>query len=369
MTTPGRLPVAERADVRRSVAQLVRADRRAFALVLGLNALAALAGLAGPWLLGRIVDEVRAGSGVGAVDRMALAILLCSLAQLLLARWARYVGHRFGERTLARVRERFVDRALALPASVVERAGTGDLTTRGTADVTTVGTTLRDAGPELLINSVQALFLTGAVFVLDPLLGAVGVLGLTPVWFALRWYLRRARAGYLAEGAATSDVAESLAATVAGARTVEAFGLTGRRRRDEPGGAGGLAAHPVPHAVPAQRVLPGGGDLVRRPGGGRAAARRCPARARVGEPRGGGGLRRVPPAAGRAARRGTDADRAAPGGRRLVLPGGGAGARSAGDGGRLAGPGGRPYRRGRGAVRLRPGRRGAARGGPDRAAG
>ncbi|MEU9643631.1 ABC transporter ATP-binding protein [Streptomyces sp. NPDC048188] len=223
------LPVAERADVRRAATGLVRADLRSFAVVLGLNALAALAGLAGPWLLGRIVDEVRGGGGVGAVDRMALAILLCSLAQLLLARWARYVGHRFGERTLARVRERYVDRALALPASVVERAGTGDLTTRGTADVTAVGTTLRDAGPELLVNAVQALFLIGAVFVLDPLLGLVGVLGLTPAWLALRWYLRRARAAYLAEGAAGSDVAESLAATVAGARTVEAFGLAERR--------------------------------------------------------------------------------------------------------------------------------------------
>ncbi|WP_369181790.1 ABC transporter ATP-binding protein [Streptomyces mutabilis] len=229
MTSAGQLPVAGRTDVRRAAANLVRADRRAFTVVLGLNALAALAGLAGPWLLGRIVDEVRAGGGVGTVDRMALAILLCSLAQILLARWARYVGHRFGERTLARVRERFVDRALSLPASVVERAGTGDLTTRGTADVTTIGTTLRDAGPELLINSVQALFLAAAVFVLDPLLGLVGVLGLTPVWFGLRWYLRRARAGYLAEGAANSEVAESLSATVAGARTVEAFRLADRR--------------------------------------------------------------------------------------------------------------------------------------------
>ncbi|MFU0242969.1 ABC transporter transmembrane domain-containing protein, partial [Streptomyces scabiei] len=223
------LPVAERTDVRRAAAGLVRADRRSFAVVLGLNGLAALAGLAGPWLLGRIVDEVRGGGGVDAVDRMALAILLCSLAQLLLARWARYVGHRFGERTLARVRERYVERALALPASVVERAGTGDLTTRGTADVTAVGTTLRDAGPELLVNAVQALFLMAAVFVLDPLLGLVGVLGLTPAWLALRWYLRRARAAYLAEGAAGSEVAESLAATVAGARTVEAFGLAERR--------------------------------------------------------------------------------------------------------------------------------------------
>ncbi|MZE69888.1 ABC transporter ATP-binding protein [Streptomyces sp. SID5789] len=229
MTSAGQLPVADRADVRRAAARLLGEDRRALTTVLGLNALAAAAGLAGPWLLGRIVDQVRAGAGVGAVDRMALAILLCSLAQLLLARWARYVGHRFGERTLARVRERYVERALALPASVVERAGTGDLTTRGTADVTTVGTTLRDAGPDLLVNSVQALFLTGAVFVLDPLLGAVGVLGLTPAWVALRWYLRRARAAYLAEGAATSEVAETLTATVAGARTVEAFHLAGRR--------------------------------------------------------------------------------------------------------------------------------------------
>ncbi|MBR8639558.1 ABC transporter ATP-binding protein [Streptomyces tuirus] len=225
----GHLPVAERADVRRAMLDLVRADARAFSTVLGLNALAALAGLAGPWFLGRMIDDVRAGDGVAAVDRLALVLLLCALAQLLLARWARYVGHRFGERVLARVRERFVDRALALPASVVERAGTGDLTARGTSDVTIVGNTLRDAGPMLLINLVQALFLVGAVFLLDPLLGALGVLGLTPIWLALRWYLRRARDGYLAEGAATSEVAEILAATAAGARTVEAFRLQERR--------------------------------------------------------------------------------------------------------------------------------------------
>ncbi|MER5757033.1 ABC transporter ATP-binding protein [Streptomyces sp. NPDC002088] len=227
----GQLPIAVPADVRRAAVRLVRADGRGFGAVLGLNAAAAGAGLAGPWLLGRIIDEVRAGSGVGAVDRLAAGIVVCSLAQLLLARWARYVGHRFGERMLARVREEFVDRALALPASVVERAGTGDLTARGTADVATVGTTLRDAGPDLVINTVQALFLLGAVFVLDPLLGAVGVCCLAPIAVVLRWYLRRARDGYLAEGAANSEVAEILAATASGARTVEAFRLGERRIR------------------------------------------------------------------------------------------------------------------------------------------
>ncbi|MFF0382204.1 ABC transporter ATP-binding protein [Streptomyces sp. NPDC004286] len=228
-TDTGALPVADRGTVRRAAARLLRADGRAFAAALVLNALAAGAGIVGPWLVGRIVDEVRAGRGVGAVDRLALWILLCALAQLVLARWARYVAHRFGERTLARVRETFVERLLGLPASTVERAGTGDLTARGTADVAMVGTTLRDIGPELLVYAVQALFVLGAVFVLSPWLGLFGLLGLTPVWLAVRWYLRRARDAYLAEGAATSAVAEIVAATAGGARTVEAFRLEAAR--------------------------------------------------------------------------------------------------------------------------------------------
>ncbi|MGN9762823.1 ABC transporter ATP-binding protein [Streptomyces sp. SD31] len=221
--------MAEPRDVRQAALRLIRADTKAFTATLALNSLAAIAGLASPWLVGRIIDEVRRGGGVTAVDKLALAILMAAAAELLLARWARYVGHRFGERTLARVREEFVDRTLALPASVVERAGAGDLTARGTTDVALVGTTLRDIGPELLINSVQALFLLAAVITLDPLLGLCGVLGFGGIWWALRWYLRRARDGYLAEGAATSEVAEILAATATGARTVEALRLERRR--------------------------------------------------------------------------------------------------------------------------------------------
>ncbi|MET8855835.1 MULTISPECIES: ABC transporter ATP-binding protein [unclassified Streptomyces] len=227
----GGLPVAGRAEVRRAALRLIRADGRVFGAVLALNVLAAGAGLVGPWLLGRMIDDVRGGAGVEAVDGPALVILLAALVQLLLSRWAGYAGYRFGERTLARVREEFVERTLTLPASVVERAGTGDLTARATADVTEVGTILRDSGPQLLISGAQALFVLVAVFVIDPLLGLCGVLGLTGIGFALRWYLRRARGAYLDQGAAGSEVAEILAATASGARTVEAFGLRERRTR------------------------------------------------------------------------------------------------------------------------------------------
>ena len=43
---------------------------------------------------------------------------------------------------------------LALPLSVVERAGTGDLVSRTTADVDTLARTVRFAIPETLISAV-----------------------------------------------------------------------------------------------------------------------------------------------------------------------------------------------------------------------
>ncbi|MEV7425232.1 ABC transporter ATP-binding protein [Streptomyces sp. NPDC091212] len=223
------LPIAGPAQVRRAAVRLLRGDGRALVAAVTLNALAAAAGLVAPWLLGRIVNTVRAGGGGADVDRYALVIVCCALAQLLLARYARLIGHRFGERTSARIREQLVDRALALPAATVERAGTGDLTARGTTDVTAVSTTLRDAGPDVFIAGLEILFILGAVFALDPLLGVCGLLGLLGIRYATRWYLRRAHTAYLAEGEANSVLAEVLSATASGARTVEAFGLQRRR--------------------------------------------------------------------------------------------------------------------------------------------
>ena len=226
------LPVAGASRVRRAALRLLGADAKAVTLAVLLNLLAAAAGLAAPWLLGRIIDTVTGHSGAGAVhtvDKLAAVLLVCALLQIVLARYALVVGYRFGERTAARVREEFLDRALALPASVAERVPAGDLAARGTGDVATVAYTLRDALPDVLISAVQALLVLVAVAVIDPVLGAAGVLGLSGIWFVTRWYLRRARAAYLAEGAAGSALADELAATVSGARTVEALGLQAGR--------------------------------------------------------------------------------------------------------------------------------------------
>ncbi|MEU8244314.1 ABC transporter ATP-binding protein [Actinoplanes missouriensis] len=223
------LPIAGNREVGRAALRLLAADPAAVAALISVSSLAALAGLGAPWLLGRVIDTVSAGGGVAAVDRLALGVLACAVLQTLLARVALGIGYRFGERTAARIREEFLRRALELPASVVERVPSGDLAARGSTDVDAVATTLRDVLPKVFIGFVQVVFILFAVLAIDPLLGSAGLLGLSGIWFCVRWYLSRARDAYLAEGAANSRLAEELSATTSGARTVEAFGLAGQR--------------------------------------------------------------------------------------------------------------------------------------------
>lgn len=229
ITEAGRLPVADAAAVRATTWRMVRDDKRGMLVTLVLNCLAVVATLIGPWLLGRIIDEVQAGTTASAIDALAAAVVAGAAAQILLTRFARYAAHRFGERALARLREEFVDHVFALPTSVVERAGAGDLMARSSQDVSTVGFTLSQAVPEVVASALHALFLFGVLFVLDVRLGLCGLLGAPIFWGVARWYLARSRAAYLAEGHANSVVSEDLAATAAGARTVEAMTLQRRR--------------------------------------------------------------------------------------------------------------------------------------------
>ncbi len=226
-----RLPVADRATVRRALAGLIGAQPRAVAVVLGLQLAATVGGLAAPWLLGRIIDAVTHGHGTRTVDRYALGILGCVVAQGLLGRYAQYVGHRLSERAIATLREQFVDQILRLPVAVVERAGTGDLATRSSVDVSTVGTTVRDVLPIIAVATTQLLLLFGAIFLLSPWLGLAALTGLPSILLAARWYLRRASAAYLTESAASAELTDALTTAAEGSRTVEALSLGSARAR------------------------------------------------------------------------------------------------------------------------------------------
>jgi ABC-type multidrug transport system fused ATPase/permease subunit len=223
------LPVATPAQVRAYARRLTLSYPRELGTTLCLHGLAAVTGLAAPRLLGDLVEDVRRGTSHWSVDRIVIVIAVFIVAQGLLMRSAVFASARLGEKVLARLREEFVDRILELPLSTVERAGTGDLITRTTRDVDTLSRSVRHAVPETLIAVVTGVFAIGALVLVGPLPALPCLVGAPLLWFGTRWYLARARDGYLAESTAWGAVTAGLTETVDGARTVEALRLEDRR--------------------------------------------------------------------------------------------------------------------------------------------
>ena len=225
------LPVADGRQVRAYVLALFRRHPRMIWGAFALHASAALATLAAPRLIGDLVEAVQQGTTVDHVDTVLALLAAFLVAQTVLTRYARYLSFVLGEQVLAELREDFVDDVLALPVGTVESAGSGDLLTRTSRDVEQLGWSVRWALPEWCIAVITATFTFAAALLVGWWVALPCLLGVPPLVVGLRWYLRRAKDGYLRENASYSAINASLTETVEGARTVEALGL-GRQRRD-----------------------------------------------------------------------------------------------------------------------------------------
>ncbi|MER6425693.1 ABC transporter ATP-binding protein [Streptomyces sp. NPDC001137] len=228
-TTAHTLPVGAPATVRAYVAELFRRHRRAFLVLIAVNTAAVLASMAGPWLLGDLVERVSDGARELHLPLTVSLFVLALLVQAVFVRQVRLRGAMLGERMLADLREDFLVRSVGLPPGVLERAGTGDLLSRITTDIDRLANAMREAVPQLAIGVVWAVLLLGGLVVTVPPL-APAVLVAVPLLVAgCRWYFKRAPSGYRSEAAGYAAVAAALAETVDAGRTVEAHRLGERR--------------------------------------------------------------------------------------------------------------------------------------------
>ena len=228
-TTAHTLPVGAPATVRAYVAELFRRHRRAFLALIAVNTAAVLASMAGPWLLGDLVERVSDNARELHLPLTVSLFVLALLVQAVFVRQVRLRGAMLGERMLADLREDFLVRSVGLPPGVLERAGTGDLLSRITTDIDRLANAMREAVPQLAIGVVWAVLLLGGLVVTVPPL-APAVLVAVPLLVAgCRWYFKRAPSGYRSEAAGYAAVAAALAETVDAGRTVEAHRLGERR--------------------------------------------------------------------------------------------------------------------------------------------
>ncbi|MFJ3326544.1 ABC transporter ATP-binding protein [Streptomyces griseus] len=222
------LPVATPTRTRAALRALIRPDRGLALTGIGVLVAATAVGLLVQPLLGRIVDIV--ADGRPAADLTLPVVLLVAVAavQGLTTTIGLTRVARLGETVLARLRERFVERALNLPADRLERAGAGDLTARVTGDVARVAEAVRSALPEMA-RSVLAIVLTlGALALLDVRFLLAALLAVPVQLLTARWYVRRALTLYADQRIANGAQQQQLLETIGGAVTVRGHRLEAR---------------------------------------------------------------------------------------------------------------------------------------------
>ncbi|MET7416074.1 ABC transporter ATP-binding protein [Streptomyces rubiginosohelvolus] len=219
------LPIATTARTRAALRTLIRPDRGLALTGIGILVAATAVGLLVQPLLGRIVDIVADGRPAGDLTLPVVLLVAVAVVQGLTTTLGLTRIARLGETVLARLRERFVERALNLPADRLERAGAGDLTARVTGDVARVAEAVRSALPEMA-RSVLAILLTlGALALLDVRFLLAALLAVPVQLLTARWYVRRALTLYADQRVANGAQQQQLLETIGGAVTVRGHRL------------------------------------------------------------------------------------------------------------------------------------------------
>ncbi len=220
-----KLPIADGAVVRRRVGGLLASHRGEILAVLVLQLGAALAAIALPWVMGRVVDRIAQGTTQRWVEEVMVVALVAVVLGAVLSYFAEYRARVLGERVFADLREDLVRAVTHLPLSTVESAGTGDLVGRTTHDIDRVQFTVRQGVSAILVLATTIVVTVVATAVTSPLLALVLLLEVPAVWVVMHWYLPRTVPAYRASAASWARLSGTVNETVDQAETVDAARL------------------------------------------------------------------------------------------------------------------------------------------------
>ena len=226
-----RLPVADTRTAVRKLLGLI-ADRKAeFAVVFTLQTALAVVGVVTPTVVGRAVDAVAAGTTSSYIRNAIAFIAVVVVIQAILGYAASLRAYVFSQKILAVLRERVVRAVTSLPLGTVEAAGSGDMIGRTTHDVDRVSFFIEGAVSRLFMTVLTIAATLVAIFVANPLLGGVVVLTAAPIFFTVRFYVRRGVPAYLAASAISAGMSGVASETVEQSTTADAMRL-GRVRAE-----------------------------------------------------------------------------------------------------------------------------------------
>lgn len=230
--TPPVLPVATTGRSAGWLLADLRRRRIPLLAVVVVGLAAAGASVLPIYLLGTLVDRADEGDTAGGLVTLAAVIALAAVLGGLGTGLTAYLTTRLGEQTLADLREQVLERALNLPATLIEESGRGDLLSRVGPDVAVVARTVSQVLPTILNGLFLGVVTLAGMTSIDWRLGLAGALAVPAYIAGLWWYLPRSAPMYADERVAIADRAQVTVESIQGAKTIDAYEIHERHLAD-----------------------------------------------------------------------------------------------------------------------------------------
>ena len=190
-----------------------------------LSIVGALASLAQPLLVGRVINVVEAGEPLGWLVWGLVALVVVSA---IISGYQHYLLQRTGEGVVLSSRRRLVAKLLRLPVSEFDTRRTGDLVSRVGSDTTMLRAVLTQGLVEAVGGAVTFVGALIAMLILDPVLLGLTVLVIAIAITTVTLLSRRVREASHRAQEKVGDVAAAVERAISSVRTIRAAGATDR---------------------------------------------------------------------------------------------------------------------------------------------
>ncbi|UIP57969.1 ABC transporter ATP-binding protein [Agromyces marinus] len=197
--------------------------------VAALSIVGAVASLAQPLLVGRVITIVEAGDPL---DGLVWALVALVVVSAVITGYQHYLLQRTGEGVVLSSRRRLIAKILHLPIAEFDTRRTGDLVSRVGSDTTMLRAVLTQGLVEAIGGSVTFIGALIAMLVIDPVLLGLTALVIAIAITTVTLLASRVREASHAAQAKVGDVAASVERAITSVRTIRAAGATDREIRD-----------------------------------------------------------------------------------------------------------------------------------------
>lgn len=203
--------------------QFVDEQRTLLIVVLALVLVSSVLALAGPYLVGRIIDDYITNRDLSGLSTIIIWLAIIYVGWSVSLYLQNYWMIGIAQQTIYRLRTTLISHLQRLSVSFFDRRQHGELMSRVTNDIENVSQTLNTSFIQVFSSILTLIGTTVVMLLLSPLMTLI-TLTIVPVMFvAIRWITKRTSKLFKEQQKAVGELNGMIEETISGQRIVKAF--------------------------------------------------------------------------------------------------------------------------------------------------